>query len=55
MPNKQASKILGHAEEGLEVGSGTYNFECDHIPERLRPKAIPIPFYTKIKEETWFD
>lgn len=55
MPNKQASKILGHAEEGLEVGSGTYNFECDHIPKRLRPKAIPIPFYTKVKEETWFD
>jgi alpha-L-rhamnosidase len=53
MPDKQASKILGHEEQGIEVGSGHYTFSCPHEPERFKPKAIPVPFFTAVKEETW--
>jgi alpha-L-rhamnosidase len=53
MPNKQASPTLGEEEEGFEVGSGQYEFSCAYEPEKWKPEAIPIPFYTLIKKELW--
>ncbi|KAI5197127.1 glycoside hydrolase family 78 protein [Aureobasidium subglaciale] len=54
MPDKQTSKILGEAEEnGVVVGSGHYEFSCKHETEKMKPKAIPIPFYSPVKEESW--
>ncbi|KAG9662659.1 glycoside hydrolase family 78 protein, partial [Aureobasidium melanogenum] len=53
MPDKQASTILGEREEGIEVGSGAYEFSCAHEPERWEPTAIPIPFFIPIKKEPW--
>lgn len=53
MPDKQASAILGEHEEGIEIGSGVYEFSCAHEPEKWKPKAIPIPFYTPVKQEPW--
>ncbi|KAK6004985.1 hypothetical protein QM012_007764 [Aureobasidium pullulans] len=53
MPDEQASVILGEKEEGTEIGSGTYEFSCAHEPEKWRPTAIPIPFFTPVKQEPW--
>ncbi|KAG9515407.1 glycoside hydrolase family 78 protein, partial [Aureobasidium melanogenum] len=53
MPNKQASTILGEQEEGIEVGSGFYEFSCAHEPERWKPTAISVPFFTPVKKEPW--
>ncbi|KAI4716608.1 permease of the major facilitator superfamily [Aureobasidium sp. EXF-10727] len=53
MPDKQASKTLGEEEEGIEVGSGIYEFSCAHVAEEWKPTAIPIPFYTPVSKERW--
>ena len=53
MPDKQASQTLGQEEEGIEVGSGHYTFLCAYEPEKWKPEAIPIPFYTPVKKELW--
>lgn len=53
MPDKQASPTLGEEEEGIEVGSGHYEFSCAYEPEKWKPEAISIPFYTPVKKELW--
>ncbi|KAH0397700.1 hypothetical protein KCU89_g8002, partial [Aureobasidium melanogenum] len=53
MPNKQASTILGEQEEGIEVGSGFYEFSCAHEHEKWKPTAISVPFFTPVKKEPW--
>jgi len=53
MPDRQASHVLGDTEEGFEVGSGNYEFSCAYEPEKWKPEAIPIPFYTPVKKELW--
>lgn len=55
MPDKQASKVLGQTEQGVEVGSGHYEFLCKHEPEKYKPKPIRIPFYKPVKDELWFE
>ncbi|CAD0105813.1 unnamed protein product [Aureobasidium uvarum] len=53
MPDKQASKIFGEEEDGVEVGSGVYEFSCAHQAEEWKPTAMPIPFYTLVQKERW--
>jgi alpha-L-rhamnosidase len=53
MPDKQASPILGEKEEEMVVSSGHWDFSCAYEPEKWKPEAIPVPFYTQVKKELW--
>jgi alpha-L-rhamnosidase len=53
MPDRQTSPVLGEREEGMVVSSGHWKFACAHEPEKWKPEAIPVPFYTPVKKELW--